>query len=481
MTGVSTTVIPSADAVARLVADAVASRTAAGERRPGGVDPGWVDAARGARPLVGEISALRERLRVAGLGRVVLAGTGGTGVAAEVLAGPGARLTVLDGTDPVQVAEALAGDLESTVLVVSAPDGAPTAGLELVWDTVAGAMRADGLDPADQTVLVATPDSPLIARADGAVVVLGPARVTGPWTALTAFALVPAGLAGADVEAVLADAADTRALLGTDEASDPAVTLGALLADTPVVALDGREPLAEWVAGLLAAGLGRALLPVVVESPGAPGWAERTIAFDDGGGDDSGADIVTAGSPAAQMLLWQHAVAAAAHLTGDTPAPPESGSPTATADRPTFTDGMVEVFGDWLPPGTATVADALRALLAAGEAHPGVAVHAYLDRHDDASAALLRPELTRRTGRITAFGWAERALATATAVCQVTGSDGDGDGSDDPGGDPFSAFQQASARADAAALTRDGATVLRLHLTDRVVGLVTLVRAVQEL
>ena len=112
------------------------------------VAPAWADAARAARPLVGEISALRDRLRLAGIGRVLLAASGGTGVAAQVLAGADARLTVLDGTDPVQVADALAGDLEGTVLVVSAPDGPGAAGVELVWRVVTEAMQAEGLDAA---------------------------------------------------------------------------------------------------------------------------------------------------------------------------------------------------------------------------------------------------------------------------------------------------------------------------------------------
>lgn len=474
MIGVEATVAPPRDAVARLVTDAVASRIATGAARPA-----WVDAARAARPLVGEISALRERLRVAGLGRVVLAAAGGVGLSAEVLAGTDARLTVLDGTDPVQVADALAGDLESTVLVVSAPPGADTAGIELVWDTVAGALRADGLDPADHTVVVTAPGSPIIERAEKSpgniTIVLGSPDVSGPWAALTAYALVPAGLAGADVAALLADAAAARDHLGTDDAGDPAVTLAALLSDAPVVALDGSAPLAEWVAALLAAGLGSRPLPVVVEHPAAPGWAgARTVAFHDV---DTDAEVVTAGAPAAQVVLWQHAVAAAAHLLR--PQQPAANRTDVPATAPTFVDGMVEVHAPWLPPGTTTVADALRVLVEAGEP---LAVHAYLDRNDDASAALLRPELARRTGLVTAFGWAERALPVATAICQVTGSDGsEFDDPLDTAPDPFGAFQQARARADAAALAGAGATVLRLHLTDRVVGLVTLVRAVQEL
>jgi hypothetical protein len=117
-------------------------------------------------------------------------------------------------------------------------------------------------------------------------------------------------------------------------------------------------------------------------------------------------------------------------------------------------------------------------------------VHAYLDRIEDASAAVLRAELTRRTGLPTTFGWAPRCLAGSgqhakggppdTRVCQLTADP------DDPGLRPaaaaaLDAVQQRLAATDAAALAARGRPVLRLHFTDRVAGLVTLARAVQQL
>jgi glucose-6-phosphate isomerase len=153
--------------------------------------------------------------------------------------------------------------------------------------------------------------------------------------------------------------------------------------------------------------------------------------------------------------------------------------------------------GDWLPAGTATVADALRAFVGGalvgdvdGDGAGRLAVHAYLDRIEDASAAVLRAELARRTGLPTTFGWAPRCLPgsgqhakggpPATRVCQLTADP------DDPGLRPetaaaLDAVQQGIAEADAAALTTRGRPVLRLHFTDRVAGLVTLARAVQQL
>jgi hypothetical protein len=231
---------------------------------------------------------------------------------------------------------------------------------------------------------------------------------------------------------------------------------------------------------------GRGPLPVLVEAPGAPGWEGALTVVVDGAVDGAGpADVVTDGPAAGQILLWQHATAVAAHLLGVDP----TDRPDAAAGRDgpgpaeAFVDGTVVVHAaDWLPPDTTTVAGALRALLDGAPSH--VAVHAYLDPHDDASVAVLRPELSRRAGRLTTFGWAPRCLPGAgqrdkggpagAVVCQVTGSAG-------PDGGPLAELQQAQARMDAAALADRGRRVLRLHLTDRVAGLVTLVRAVQEL
>jgi hypothetical protein len=496
---------PAADTVARLVADGVASRVGAGDTTlwPSAARPGWVGAARAARPLVGEVEGLRDQLHLAGMVRVVLAAAGGVGVAAEALCGAEPRLVVLDSTDPVQVADALAGELAATVLVVSAPPGEDTTEVELLRDAVHRAFRAEGLDPDAHTVVVTPPDGPLQRHAGGAIVVLGPSDVDGPWAALTAFALVPAGLAGVDVGAVLADAAAARPALATDADDNPALRLGALLAGAPVVALAGEDSpaLTEWAAQLVAGGLGkdgRGPVALPVEGPDAPEWGPGA-----GGalplavGRVPGAAAGTDGSPATQILHWQHAVAVAAHLLGVDPTDrPDAAVAPLTGDEPepAFVEGGIAVHaGPWLPAGTVTVADALRVLTgqADGPAGAHLSVHAYLDRGDDASAAVLRPELARRTGLPTFFGWAPRCLpgsgqrdkggAPGAIVCQLTGAAEElalpGDGP----GDPLAEHQLALARSDGAALSARGTNVLRLHFTDRVAGLVTLARAVQQL
>src|SRR5262249_61090313 len=78
----------------------------------------WVGSPETSRPLLATIEALRADLSADGINRVVLAGMGGSSLAPEVICATAhVPLTVLDTTDPGQVADALAGDLERTVLV----------------------------------------------------------------------------------------------------------------------------------------------------------------------------------------------------------------------------------------------------------------------------------------------------------------------------------------------------------------------------
>ncbi|QJY48510.1 hypothetical protein [Pseudonocardia broussonetiae] len=432
----TTAVHPPADVLGRLVDGAVASAVGDGPRAA---------CVRAARPLVGEVTALRDTLHAAGLAKVLLVTTPATGAVAEVLAGDGARLLVLDSPDPVRVADALDGDLEATVLVVAVPPGADRSGPDAVVAAVRAGFEAEGFDADAQTVVVAGPGE---AVTDSARVVAG-----GADGAFSAYALVPAGLAGADVERVVADAVAARERYVVDDPDNPALVLGALLAGHPSVVLDVR-----WPAALIDAVLPDAQpVPVVVDDgPAGPGLAEALTVR-------PGGAVELDGPVAARVLLWEHAAAVAAHLRAPEGTAAPDGPPSAV-----FVDGDVTVSaGPWLPEGTTTAVDALRALAAAGGTH--LALHAHLDRESDASVAVLRGELARRTGATVTFDWGP-ARRPGAAVCLLTGV---GDGRADLG-----AAQEAVVVADAAAQT---GPVLRLHMHDRLAGLVAVVRAVQDL
>jgi glucose-6-phosphate isomerase len=283
------------------------------------------------------------------------------------------------------------------------------------------------------------------------------------------------------------------------------------------VGLAGAPELAGWAVELVARGLrGGGPLPVLLDDPhdDAPDGALVVELADPRFASAAGPTLDrlgpgswwrTEGPAAGQVLLWQRAVAVAAHLAGVDPTgrPAPTGSLGSTSAAPpatgpagaapaTFVDGAVTVHaGDWLPAGIDTVADALRALVDPSGAAPArLALHAYLDRESDASAAVLRPELARRTGLTTTFAWAPRCLAGTgqhdtedphdVPVCQLTGTAGEpGDRREHD--EELGGLQEALAAADATALVARGRRVLRLHLDDRIAGLVTVVKAVQQL
>lgn len=515
---------------AALAQDKVASRIAGGDATLWGeaaeadaeVRLGWTQLYETSRPLLAEIDALAAELRADGVTRVVLAGMGGSSLAPEVIcATAGAELVVLDTTDAGQVRDALAGDLERTVLVVSSKSGG-TVETDSHRRTVEGAFAEAGIDPASRIVVVTDPGSPLHEQASAAGyrrVFTADPTVGGRYSALTAFGLVPAGLAGVDVAELLDDAAAAAQLLERDSADNPALLLGCALgaahgrgAEKVVLADSGSglPGLGDWVEQLVAESTGKdgtGLLPVVVEDPSAPGFADArsdatTVAI---GPAVDLASLATSGPLGAQFLLWEYATVVAGRLLGINPfdqpdveaakvaarALLDGPGADAAADPVVAVDGAIEVhaYGDWLPAGVTTAGPALAALVAAAPDYGYLAVQAYLDRIDDASATVLRAELARRTGRQTTFGWGPRFLHSTGqyhkgghpngVYLQITGAVADLAIPQRPY--TFAQLQLAQAIGDAQVLAGRGRPVLRLHLTDRLAGLAQLGHAVQGL
>ncbi|NKQ53740.1 glucose-6-phosphate isomerase [Amycolatopsis sp. K13G38] len=512
----------------KLVADQVASKLAAGDATlwGSGAEPeasirlSWTTLHKTSRPLIGEIEALREQLRGEGIDRVVLAGMGGSSLAPEVITGTeGAPLTVLDTTDPGQVADALAGDLSRTVIVVSSKSGG-TVETDSHRRIFTKAFEESGIDAASRIVVVTDPGSPLseLAESEGyRKVFLADPHVGGRYSALTAFGLVPAGLAGADVARLLDQAAAVAQTLASDDADNPALRLaaawGAAHADgaEKVVLADagsGIKGFPDWAEQLIAESTGKqgtGLLPVAVEGPEAPGFADAgsdatAVAI---GSAARGAKIATSGPLGAQFLLWEFATAiagrlleinpfdqpdveaakAAARALLDDPAKLEGG------ETPSTVDGSVEIFASAGVSGEGKLLDVLKEFLDSAPEHGYLAVQAYLDRLDDASASLLRAELAKRTGLQTTFGWGPRFLHSTGQYhkgghqngifLQLTGNaESDLEVPDRPY--TLGKLQHAQALGDGQVLTEHGRPVLRLHLTDRAAGLAQLVRAVQE-
>jgi glucose-6-phosphate isomerase len=505
--------------VPALVADRFASRLFAGDYTlwgPAAEDEsskrlGWVGLHRTSRPLVGEISALRADLAEhSPYDRVVLCGMGGSSLAPEVIcATAGVPIVILDSSDP-DVVRAAVVDLDRTVVVVSSKSGS-TVETDSQKRIFEGAFRDAGIDPTTRIVIVTDPGSPLdaSAREAGYRVVNADPSVGGRYSALTAFGLVPSGLAGADIEALLDDAEAVADSLAADEPDNPALQLGAAMAGTSplrdkLVLVDDGTPnrgFGAWAEQLIAESTGKdgtGILPVVADGaePGrmyADGLVVRLVSSD-AAEDATGGQVIVDGSLGAQFLLWEVATAVAGRLLGINPFDqPDVESAKAAArdlldagisggEAAAFVDGAVEVRsmgGDWL--GSASTLDqAIDALLSELDETSGyVAVMAYLDREGDAALEGVARAIFERTGRPCTFGWGPRFLHStgqyhkggpATGVyLQLTASPSAD--LDIPGREfTLGQFIASQAGGDASVLADHGRPVLRLHLTDHDAG-----------
>jgi glucose-6-phosphate isomerase len=483
----------------------------------------WVSLHETSRELVPRIEALRAELAGEGVDRVVLAGMGGSSLAPEVITRTaGVHLVVLDGTDPGQVRSALEEGLDRTVLVVSSKSGG-TVETDSQRRTFEKAFRDAGIDPARRIVVVTDPGSPLEKTAADAgyrAVFNADPHVGGRYSALTAFGLVPSGLAGADIGGLMDQAAEVADLLSADDEGNPGLILGAALGGTDplrdkIVFSDegsGIVGFADWVEQLIAESTGKdgkGLLPVVTEGPKAPEVTAhaddvllvRLVSTDAAATDDDAPtepravsrDAVTVAGPlGAQFLLWEYAVAIAGRLLGINPFDQPDVESAKMAARglldarpeptePDLVDGDVEVRATPGLLGDArTLEDAVGALLATIGPRGYLAVMAYLDREHDAALAGVREPLAARTGRPVTFGWGPRFLHSTGqyhkggpaigSYLQITADTAqDLEVPDRPF--TFGQLIAAQAAGDAQVLAEHGRPVLRLNLRDRASGL----------
>ncbi len=502
----------------------------------------WVGLHRTSRPLVGEVEALREELRGRGVDRIVLCGMGGSSLAPEVIcATAGVDLVVLDSSDPDMVRSAVGQALDRTAVVVSSKSGS-TVETDSQLRAFVDAFRRAGIDPGERVVIVTDPGSPLDeqSRADGYRLINADPGVGGRYSALTAFGLVPSGLAGADIGALLDQAEEIADLLFADDRGNPGLILGAALAGTDplrdklliVEHGSGIVGFGGWAEQLIAEStgkLGTGLLPVVVEGPqvAADGLSsepdvtvvrlvadsEDELGEADAGegraGSDAGAgtgpvapsQIDVGGPLGAQLLLWEVATAVAGRILSINPfdqpdvesakgaARDLMDSGESTQGEPSAVDGAVELRtggGDWMGTSPNTVDAAVEVLLGQIDPDRGyLAVMVYLNRVARADLAAVRETLSRRTGRPVTFGWGPRFLHSTGQFHKggpPTGVylqvTGAADDLPVPGRDyTFGTLIAAQAAGDAKVLADHGRPVLRLHLTDQEAGLAQLRQA----
>lgn len=491
---------------------------------------GWVNAVTVSRPLVPEIEALRAEFVGRGITRVVLAGMGGSSLAPEVIATTaGVPLVVLDSTAPGQVLAAIDGDsaaggLAETVLVVSSKSGS-TVETDSARRAFEAAWRDLGIDPAERIVVVTDPGSPLdtSAREAGYRVFNADPTVGGRYSALTAFGLVPSGLAGVDISELLDEAEATLLEVAIDDPRNPALVLAAAIAGSATgiprrdklgLVPDGTHivGLPDWIEQLVAESTGKkgtgilpvVLLPVSPEVEQTPADLQILRLVDDAVHfqiiEQHPDEILISGSLGAQFVVWEYATAIAGRLLGIDPfdqpdvesakeatrglldARPETGAPA-------FVEGDVEVrVSDAALAASGTLAGVLDALWARLGASGYVAIQAYVDRTAVPQLAGLRELVAADSGRPTTFGWGPRFLHSTGQYHKGGPADGvylqilgSGEVDLEIPGRPFTFGQLIAAQAagDASVLIAHERPVVTLTLTDPQTDVLALFEAAQ--
>ena len=417
---------------------------------------------------------------------------------------------------------ALNDRLESTALVVSSKSGS-TVETDSQRRVFERAFRSVGIDPAERIIVVTDPGSPLeaSAREAGYRVFNADPTVGGRYSALTAFGLVPSGLAGADIGELLDEAESISVALAVDFPENPGLVLGAAIAaasprrDKLAIVADGTHIVGfgDWVEQLIAEStgkLGTGILPVVL-GLGAPELGEKLpdvqlvrlvddagqhLFAEHGGGDE----IRVSGTLGAQFLVWEYATAVAGRLLAINPfdQPDVESAKIATRGlldaRPEpepaafITDG-IEVRGTPHVIGAASdLGSAIDALLEELGPDGYVAVQAYVDRLALPKLAEVRDLLAALAKRPVTFGWGPRFLHStgqfhkggpATGVFLQILAVPEED-LDIPGRPfTFGELIRAQASGDASVLAELGRPVLTLTLTQPPRNLTTLFDALR--
>jgi transaldolase/glucose-6-phosphate isomerase len=273
---------------------------------------GWLSLPETSRDLVPRINDLHDAAIADGIMHVVLLGMGGSSLAPEVFAsslprtGKDPELVVLDSTHPDAVAAIQAStDPATTWYVVASKSGTTLETMSFFhwfWAVVDAALDA----PGDHFIAITDPGTPLdtIAsqRSFRATISADP-TVGGRYSALTAFGLVPAGLTGADLTALLDSAADAAAMCRPNLALDqnPAFVLGALLAVEAIAGNDkahivATEPVSAipiWTEQLIAESTGKDGKGIVpVDGGPYPSQATDGVVVGIGGAQIEGTDLM---------------------------------------------------------------------------------------------------------------------------------------------------------------------------------------------
>lgn len=273
---------------------------------------GWLTLPATSRDLVPLIEQLHDAAVAEGITHVVLLGMGGSSLAPEVFAASLPRadsdplLVVLDSTHPDAIAAVTAvTDPHTTWYVVASKSGTTLETMSFFhwfWSIADDVLPS----PGNHFVAITDPGTPLdtiAAQRSFRATISADPTVGGRYSALTAFGLVPAGLAGADIVALLDAAAHAAALCGPEVSleNNPAFVLGAMLGTNALAGIDkahivANEPLSTlpiWTEQLIAESTGKDGKGIVPVAGGPyPSRATDGVVVGIGGEPIAGADFM---------------------------------------------------------------------------------------------------------------------------------------------------------------------------------------------
>ena len=315
---------------------------------------GWVDLPLTAGRELPEYVRLREELLAEGFERLVVVAMGGSALCPQALVagrprGRGLDVQFLDSLAPEAVLETLRPDRQGkTVFLVASKSGTTveTRALEAV---IFGTLQGAGAVPGRQFLAVTDPGTPLYRWAGTAgyrARFAGRVNVGGRFSALSAFGLLPAVLAGCDLDDEMDGVRRVReALDAGGVGAEPAFRLGALLAahraagrwQPHLTAAAGWEGVLPWLEQLFAESTGKegsGILPVVCEPPHPERMADTTLVIHVGPAEGRDRERLEAGARAGVPAIhcppdedgrlsfvfrWQIAVAVAGFRMGVDP------------------------------------------------------------------------------------------------------------------------------------------------------------------
>jgi transaldolase/glucose-6-phosphate isomerase len=430
---------------------------------------GWLHLPENMSESLDQIQRLLKSVQSEGYSHALVLGMGGSSLAPDVFANAfghdhdGLTLKVLDSTDPGAVLS-LARDLDpaKTVYVVSTKSGGTVETLSFFkyfYNQVSQRVGAESAG--DHFVAVTDAGSKLHELAERyqfRATFLNDPNLGGRYSALSYFGLVPAGLAGLDLELLLERA---QRMVANNESCNDVIDgdnlgghLGAIIG---ALAMGGRDKLTlisspglanfgDWIEQLIAESTGKdgkGILPIVGEPVGSPGvyGADRLFVYlrldGDTTHDDAVAALKVAGQPlvtlhlqdrydiGGQFFLWEMATAVAGHILGIQPFDQpnvESAKVLARAMVESYQEEGKLPEGDAAPLGVETLAT----FLAQAQTGDYITLQAYIQPTPDSEAALraLQLELRDRTQLATTMGYGPRFLHSTGQLHKGDGGNG---------------------------------------------------------